>query len=163
MDTNKFIQSKIFTGFILGILTLIFCLLIFKAGMMVGMRKGSFSCRWNENYHRNFGGPMEDFFKDADNKKFIQANGTLGQIIKIDGSNSLVVKGQDGLEKVIIVNDLTTIKRGRDTIKLSDLKLDDYIVIIGEPNESGQIEAKFIRLMPLKVSFYPFLHGPTYN
>jgi len=31
---------------------------------------------------------------------------------------------------------------------LSDLKIDDYVVVIGEPNAVGQIEAKLIRILP---------------
>ena len=52
------------------------------------------------------------------------------------------------MEKIILVSDATIIKRFQDTIKLADLKVDDYIVVIGEPNNAGQIEAKLIRLMP---------------
>jgi hypothetical protein len=40
------------------------------------------------------------------------------------------------------------IERLRETVKISDLKVDDFVVVIGEPNDSGQIEAKFIRLLP---------------
>ena len=36
----------------------------------------------------------------------------------------------------------------RDEIKISDLKIGDFIVVIGSPNTDGQVEAKFIRLMP---------------
>lgn len=147
METNKFFQSKVFSGFIGGVAGLLLILVVFKAGEVVGSRKADFSCRWGGNYHRNFGGPEGGFFMGFDDRNFIDANGTFGQIIKIDGLN-YVIKGRDDMEKVILINDGTIIKRLRDTIKTSDLKVDDYIVVIGEPNDVGQIEAKFVRLMP---------------
>jgi hypothetical protein len=52
------------------------------------------------------------------------------------------------MEKIILIKEDTVIKRFRDNIKLSDLKVDDYVTVIGEPNEEGQIQAKLIRLSP---------------
>lgn len=147
MDIDKIFQSKSFKGVVFGVAIFIIILIIFKAGMIVGIRKADFSCRWSDNYHRNFGGPREGFLKGFGDRDFIEASGTFGQIIKIDGE-TLVVKGRDDVEKIILINDATTIKSLQDTINLSNLKIDDYIVTIGEPNNSGQIEAKLIRLLP---------------
>jgi len=147
MDFNKFFQSKVFKGILLGVAGLIILLLIFKAGMIVGIKKADFSCRWSDNYHRNFGGPKGGFWGGLGDREFMDANGTFGQIIKID-SSTLVIKGRNDVEKVVVVNDKTEIKSLKETIKITDLKVDDNIVVIGEPNESGQISAKLIRLLP---------------
>jgi hypothetical protein len=45
---------------------------------------------------------------------------------------------------------ITDIKSGFKNIKLSDLKICDIIVIIGSPNDKGQIEAKLIRFFHQK-------------
>jgi len=129
------------------IVGLIFALCIFKLGMVVGEKKADFSRQWSDNYHLNFAGPEGGFFKDFGDKNFIEANGTFGQIIKVDGS-TIVVKGQNDVEKTVIAGENVQIKRLNEDIKITDLKVSDYIVIIGEPNDSGQIEAKFIRIMP---------------
>jgi len=155
MDINKIFQSKIFQGVISGLAALVIILFIFKAGMIVGIKKADFSCRWSDNYHQNFGGPKGGFLGGFDDQDFIEANGTVGQIIKIDGS-TLVVKGRENVEKVILTNDATVVKRLAETIKPSDLKVDEMIVVIGEPNDAGQTEAKFIRVMPP-----PPLGGPA--
>lgn len=147
MNISKIFQSKIFMGIIFGILAFMLLLAAFKAGMMVGIRKADFSCKWSDNYHKNFGGPQEGFLKGFDDKNFMEANGVFGQIIKIDGS-TIVIKGRDNTEKSILTDDSTVIRRLKDTIKISDLKNDEYIVVIGEPNDSGQIIANFIRVMP---------------
>ena len=145
MDLNKFFQSKTFKTVLCVIGGLIVLLLVFGAGAFVGFKKASFSYQWGENYHRNFAGPRGGFLGDFEGKDFIEAHGIVGQIIKIDGS-TLIVKGKDGVEKIVLVSDKTGINNRRETVKVSDLKVDDQVVIIGSPNEQGQIEAKLIRL-----------------
>lgn len=154
MDFNKIFQSKVFKGILGGILAFIALLLVFKAGTIVGFRKAGFSYQWGENYHRNFAGPRGGLFQDFSGRDFIDAHGVFGQIMKIDPSTgsgqaaTLVIKGRDDVEKIVLVKDDTVIRRLMETVKPSDLKVDDFIVVIGEPNNNGQIEAKFIRVLP---------------
>ena len=75
---------------------------------------------------------------------FIESHGTFGEIIKINGD--LVIKGRDNTEKIIIIKDDTTIEKGRTAIKKEELKVGDQVVVIGSPNDQGQIEAKLIRV-----------------
>lgn len=149
MDYNKFLQSKMLKNSLPVIAALAVFLLVFKVGIFVGYKKAQYSYRWGENYHRNFAGPRGGFFgdfrRDFGGKDFINPHGTFGSIIKID-DDSLVIKGKDDVEKTIIVSDKTEISRGRQTVKIGELKIDDSVVIIGSPNEQGQIEAKLIRL-----------------
>jgi len=148
MDFNKMFESKNFKGALIGVGAFIAVLLIFGAGMAIGFKKADFSFRWGDNYHKNFGGPRGGFFKDFTGRDFIEAHGVFGQIIKIDGQ-MIIIKGQGNVERLVVVKDTTIINRGRETIKISDLKVDDSVVIVGQPNASGQIEAKLIRIMPL--------------
>lgn len=150
MDFNKLFQLKLFKIGLIILGALIVLLFVFKAGVFVGYKKAEFSYRWSENYHRNFAGPrggfLQDFRRGFGNRgDFINAHGIFGSVIKIDG-NTVIVKGQDDIERIILVSGTTVIKKGRETIKISDLKVDDSIVIIGSPNEEGQIEAKLIRV-----------------
>jgi len=157
MDFNKFFsakggsasggQSKMFKILVFGIAGLIAVLLIFQAGMMVGFRKANFSYQWGENYHRNFAGPRGGFFQEFIGKDLIDAHGVFGSIIKIDGS-TLIIKGANDVEKIILLKDDSVIKRFQETVKSEDLKIGENIVVIGSPNDSGQIEAKLIRILP---------------
>ena len=160
---NKEIKIKLkrdtLKWIIIGLAVFVIAVLLFGAGMFVGGMKARFSYRWAENYHRNFGGPQGGFMGDWRmmplNSEFIEGYGTFGQIIKIEGS-TIVIKGRNDMEKIILLKDDTVIKRLRETIKPIDLKIDDYIVVIGEPNDAGQIEAKLIRLLPpMEASFKP--------
>lgn len=136
-----------FKGILIGIGALIIALFVFQAGMMVGFEKAGFSYRWGDNYHKNFAGPRNGFLGDFTGQDFMEANGVFGSIIKTSTS-SLVIKGKNEAEKIILLNEDTEIKRFQETIKAGDLKTDENIVVIGSPNEAGQIEAKLIRVMP---------------
>ena len=135
---------------IIGLAGFVVIVLIFGAGMFVGGMKARFSYRWAESYHKNFAGPRGGFLGDWRKfvpfpGEFIEGHGTFGEIIKINDSD-LIVKGQGDVEKVIIITKDTTIEKGREKIKKEELKVGDRVVIIGSPNEQGQIEAKLIRV-----------------
>jgi len=136
---DKILQSKKFkiTMGIIGGFIIIF--LAFGAGTFVGMRRANFSFRWAENYQRNFGEPH------------FNAHGIFGQIIKTDGS-TLVINGRDNIEKIILITASTTINSFR-----GDLRVNDNVVIIGNPNNAGQIEARLIRLMPASPAGGPMM------
>jgi hypothetical protein len=147
---------------IIGLAGFVVVGLIFGAGMFIGGMKARFSYRWAESYHKNFAGPQVGFFGDwrktlpPPSGDFIESHGTFGEIIEINESD-FVVKGRNDVEKIIIIAEATIIQRGRDTIKKEELKVGNYVVVVGSPNEDGQIEAKLIRVFAegLKGSFVP--------
>jgi len=151
-------KHDILKWIIVGLLAIVAIVLVFGLGVLVGEKKAKFSYHWAEHYHRMFAGPKAGFLGSLRTSpfppfdEFIEGHGTFGEIIKIEGNN-LVVKGRGNVEKVIIVTEKTVIKSGREDIKFSDLKIGDMIVIIGSPNDKGQIEAKLIRVFPPKSSF----------
>ena len=140
--------------------TLLVALIIFAAGVGVGLRKARFSYRWGENYERNFmgsrfndgrgmmggrsgflGGMMREF----SGRDFRNAHGLSGTIISIT-DNNLIVKDRDGKENTVAVTDKTVIKNRRDNLTLNDLKPNDQVVIIGNPADNGVINADLIRM-----------------
>lgn len=154
MDLDKLFKSKNFTKALIGIGCVAVLLLVFRAGIAIGFRKANFSYKWGENYHRNFGGPKNGFFENFGRRDFIDSHGVFGQIIKIDtvtGTNGtiIIIKGSDNVEKIVVLGEETTITAMRKNLKKEDLKVGDSIVVIGAPNDSGQIDAKFIRVMPI--------------
>lgn len=145
---------KIIIGIIGG---LIIALLIFKVGIIVGSKKAAFSCRWAEHYAPNFIRPRNDmmdrWIKIFNDEMFMKSHGAVGTIIKIDkesdsGEPSLIIKGEKEAEKVIIISPETIIEKWQEKINISDLKVGDYVVVIGDDNSEGQIEAKLIRVVP---------------
>ena len=122
-------------------------IIIFGAGVKVGEIKARYSYRWAENYHRNFGGPKEGFFgdwKEMPRGEFMEGHGSFGEIIEIK-DNSIIIRGQENIEKLVAINQNTAIVKGREIVK-DGVKVGDNVVVIGSPNEDGQIEAKLIRI-----------------
>lgn len=148
IDFNKIFQSKALKITLLAIIVFIILLLVFQAGVFVGLRKAGFSYKWGENYHRNFGGPRGGFMGiPMMDKEYLNPHGTFGKIIKIE-LPTIIIQSQNEAEKTIFIKDDTAIRRLNETIKSADLKVGDQVVVIGEPNEQGQIEAKLIRVTP---------------
>ena len=147
---KKFFKKDVLRRVIVGLAGFVVILLVFGAGVEVGTMKARYSYRWAENYHQNFAGPKDGFFSEWRNfprGEFINPHGVFGSIIKIDG-NIVITKSKDDVEKTVLVSENTLIQKGRETIKSSDLNVEENIIVIGSPNEQGQIEAKLIRVMP---------------
>ena len=136
---------------------LLVILISFAAGVGVGLRKARYSYQWGQNYERNFesprpgmmgnGGPggMMGFFRGVTGGDFRNAHGLSGTIISITGNN-LVVKDKGNKENTVAVTNNTIIKDGPNNIKLSDLQQNEQVVIVGNPDNSGVINADLIRV-----------------
>jgi hypothetical protein len=146
MEKN-ILESKTFKIVILSVAGAIVLVFVFGMGVYAGTRRADFSFKWAAAYHRNFGGPQGGFLGDPMGGEFTAGNGAFGQIIKIEGQ-SLTIKGRDGVEKIIVADGDASIKFQNQNKKVSDLKIGDNVVVIGEPNSSGQIDAELIRVMP---------------
>lgn len=150
MDT----KHKKIIGIILIVLgSLVLALIIFKAGMMVGFNKAMFTDRFGENYYRTFerfgkttprAGMVKNFFS---NDKLPGGHGVVGKIIKINLPN-IVVESPDNIEKVILTNESTLVREFRDSITLQDISLGDTIVVLGTPDDKGQVVATLVRIVP---------------
>jgi len=158
-DLKKVFDGKVLFRILVVIFILIVVVLIFFAGVIVGFHKASFGRAWGEHYYENFGmgyGPgarwmvMMPPHLDVGGGYFPDAHGATGKIIKIELPN-LIALGQDNIEKTILINTDTKIEEGGKEIASSDLKINDFIITIGSPDERGVIEAKFIRVLPYMV------------
>jgi hypothetical protein len=144
-DIKNVLESKISTRVLSATGIILVAMIIFSAGIVVGSHKASFGHAWEENYEKNFGmGPNRPIF-GRDN--FPNAHGTTGKIIKIE-LPTIIVQDKNNVEKAVLLTDDTKIQKMMDTVETKDLSVDDYVIVIGSPNEQGQIEAKFIRVMP---------------
>ncbi|MFA6324865.1 MAG: hypothetical protein WCX46_01415 [Candidatus Paceibacterota bacterium] len=150
---KKVFESKILVGVLYGVGIVIVLGLVFCGGVSVGFHKASFGRNWGDNYYKNFGigsrdnGPMGKIGKNMGMGFFPNSHGVNGKIIKIELPN-IIVADKDNTEKIVLIKEYTKIQEMREEIKADGLKIDDFVVILGSPNDLGQIEAKFIRLMP---------------
>ena len=144
-DFVKAFESKTTLKILCGVGIVLIALLIFYAGVNVGFHKASFGRAWGENYERNFGfGPDHPMLG---NDNFPNANGAIGKIINIE-LPTIIVQDKDNTEKVVLLKTDTAIEKAMASIQPSALSVNDFVVVIGSPNDQGQIVAKFIRVMP---------------
>ena len=149
-------KSKPFKISMTIVISLMLSLLVFELGVNVGFQKANFSYKWRDNYNNNItrrnNNCMEPPFNERnfgpEERGFVNSNGSAGEIIKINEDYSLIIKDIDNTEKNVVIDNNTTIREFKNEIKKEDLKIGQKVVVIGEPNDSGKIEAKLIRIMP---------------
>ncbi|MGB7957221.1 MAG: hypothetical protein WCF77_00035 [Minisyncoccia bacterium] len=125
-----------------GILVVVVIFLVaFGLGVSVGYQKAIFSSEWGMNYERNFSGPPP-IGMVAQNM-----HGAAGTVMDVSGSG-LAVRDNDNDEQSIIIASDTVIKKMDVTIPLGNVAVGDRVVVIGAPNSSGQVEARFVRVFP---------------
>ncbi len=147
-DIQEVTESRAFRSMvaIIGIAVLI--LLIFQAGMFVGYRKAAFAYGQGDNYYRAFGSRgMQRGGMPMMHDDFIGAHGAVGRIVSID-LPTFVVSDPDGAEKVVTVSDDTSVRHFNEVISVNDLKVDDFVIVLGAPDDQSQVHAKLIRLLP---------------
>ncbi|MFA6445928.1 MAG: hypothetical protein WCW14_01605 [Candidatus Paceibacterota bacterium] len=149
MNYKLFFKTYIFTKIVYIIAAIVIILFIFQAGVFVGYRKASFSYNLGDNYYQTFGGPRGGPMMDRGprGEEFINSHGSVGKIIQIS-LPTIIVSEPNGVEKIITIDDDTTVRRFREELKPTDLSINDMVVIIGSPDKKGQIDASLIRLLP---------------
>ncbi|HTW96575.1 MAG TPA: hypothetical protein VMD74_02870 [Candidatus Methylomirabilis sp.] len=150
MNLKDLFTSVYFKNFLLALGGAVILIFVFSAGVFVGVERAKFSYGWGENYFRNFvaspgslpGLPGREPFWD---KSYLNPHGLVGEIIKID-DNSVILKDQNNLEIPVIVDDDTAIRNRQQNLRFEDLQVGDHLVVIGAPDNQGEISAKFIRV-----------------
>lgn len=142
-------ESKTVRTVIATLAVVIAVLAIFSLGMRVGARQARFAGSFGQSYEQNFRGPMGGgkmmvgFFDEG----LPSGHGAVGKVVSLN-LPELVVAGPDNFEKIVLTGTSTEIRKFRDTVNANEIKTDDFVVVIGNPNDKGQIEAKLIRIMP---------------
>lgn len=148
LDIKKLVSSTSFKVVFAIVVFLALASFIFQAGVFVGFHKASFLFKSGDNFYRTFGergGMMMNggMFRD----EFSGGHGAVGKIVKVE-LPTLVVLGSDNIEKVIVTDSKTEVREGRKDSSVNKLTSDQYITVLGTPNDQGQITAKLIRIMP---------------
>jgi hypothetical protein len=145
-------HSKTFKFLVVILAELILLLGAFSLGLQVGFHKADFTYSWISHYPKNFTGPggAQLMPPPPDNGEFFNAHGLFGIILSNNGDKGLIIKDSDGNEKTILLGQGTTIRLNYQTIQQQNLKANQEIVIIGEPNGLGQIQARFVRILDQK-------------
>ncbi|MES2014548.1 MAG: hypothetical protein V4437_01900 [Patescibacteria group bacterium] len=147
MNIDSLFQSKKFQKTIVIVGITLAALVIFQAGVFVGVHKAGFSYRMGDNYYRTFGNKSGGSFFQEFTTAFPDAHGATGKIVSVH-LPTFVMEDQDQTEKIIRIGNATIIKKLRGTASTSDITAGEFAVIIGAPNQNAEVEAALIRLMP---------------
>jgi hypothetical protein len=148
-NIQEFWKRPLDKKFVYAVIALVAALLIFKVGVSVGYHKASFSYRSGDAYYRMFDkGPRmgmmgQTFFRDD----FSSAHGAVGKIVSVS-LPTFVVASPDNIEKTVIIGDDTIVRMFRGVVDSKKIAVDDFALVLGTPDDTGRIGAKFIRLMP---------------
>lgn len=127
-------------------LSVLALLVVFRAGMTVGFHKASFAFRGGDAFYRAFEGRTEGprvIVRDD----FSAAHGVSGRIISVSLPTFTVsVPGQN--EKIVVVSSSTVLRRFRDSASTTEIRANDFAVVLGEPDAQGRIDARLIRIAP---------------
>lgn len=140
-------KSKVVRDIIIVIGIIIVVLGILFVGMNIGERRARFAGQFGQNYERNFSGPRGGMMGGGYFGRMTPGgHGAIGNILSIN-LPQIIINGPDNLEKTILVSTSTTVRQFQQNIQSTDLKVGDSVVVIGNPNNNGQIEAQLIRIM----------------
>ncbi len=140
-------ESKIIRDIIIIIGIVIVVLSILFIGINIGERRARFAGQYGDNFERNFVGTRNGMMGGYFGQMLPSGHGAVGNIVSIS-LPQIIITGPDNLEKTILVGTSTIVRQFQQNIQSSDLKTGDSVVVIGNPNNSGQIEAALIRVMP---------------
>lgn len=156
MERDKIFKSKWFGVAVFCFAELALVLIVFRAGMAVGFGKANFSYRWGEQYHQLFGGPRGGWMMGGPGMmggrgpfggdNFIAPHGLVGTVLRVDTSTVMIKDLRTNNEQSLLVTPNTTIRRGNENIKISDIKINDKVVVIGAPSSTGQTEVQLMRV-----------------
>jgi hypothetical protein len=136
-EMQKIARSKTFLIIIYIILGILVFVAIFAAGLQVGLRRAQYDKAWRNQYLENFG-PSNQPPSD---------HGTIGKILSTP-LPLVIVEDRSGIEKTIVIGPNTNIRDGNVSLTSLQLTPDEFIVAIGDPDSNGQIQARFIRVLP---------------
>lgn len=149
MTIKSYFQNNKASKIMAGLAVILISMIIFQAGFFVGYHKASFINKWDNRYLGNAKYPKSAYspFMMMRRGDEINPHGALGQIVSIN-LPTFMVKGPNRAEITVNINSDTSIRKMRDEASSSDLIIGQNVVIIGEPSNDGDINAKLIRILP---------------
>ena len=148
-EVKSLLESKKTERLMTVILIIACVIIVFHTGEEFGYKKEQLMDNVSNGYYKTLGpgdvrrtGPFGYLFDDQTG-----THGVSGKVISVT-ADKILVEDNEGIEKTVLVDSNTTIKKQRATISESDIKPDDFMIVIGSPTTDGQVDAKIIRILP---------------
>ena len=145
---KNILETKTYGKIIVAISVILIALIIFSAGIFVGYYKATFSHDLDDVYRQGFNSPGSPFAPFMHSSDDVNPHGIVGQIVGINLPFSIMVKGDKNAEQIVTILPETTVRIFHSLATTSDIKVGDQAIVIGTPNDQGEIQASFIRIIP---------------
>jgi len=145
---KNILETKTY-GKIITILSIILiALIIFSAGIFVGYYKATFSHDLDDVYRQGFNSPNSPFEPFMQGSDDVNPHGIVGQIVSTNLPLSIMIKGGKNAEQIVTLAPETTVRIFHTLATTSDIRVGEQAIVIGTPNDKGEIQASFIRIIP---------------
>jgi len=146
MNTTQFLKSPKVKAIAYLLAIFLGVVLIFEAGVAVGYHRAQFSERWSAGFARDSRDPGSFFAVFQHDPDEPNPHGTIGQVVSVH-MPEVLVKGQSSPEQIVIVGPRTQVRLFRGNGTSTDIQSGQQVIVIGEPDDQGQIQASFIRIL----------------
>lgn len=143
---NEFLKPPKTKSLLWTLCGVLVILIVFGLGIAVGYHRAIFASGYGENYYRNFyQGPFTGPMASIPGPPPMNMHGVAGEVLDVS-SGTLSVRDLGGNEQSVLILPGTAIREMNNNIPENEIQPDDQIIVIGEPNDAGQVEARFIRV-----------------
>jgi hypothetical protein len=149
MEFKNLYKSKKIRYAVGAIVALGFLLFIFEAGVFLGYHKAEYTSNLGDNYIKTFEGGVastSSLWMRPPRKDLPGGHGAVGKVIKVEPT-SVVVASSNNVEEIINIDSGTIIRQFNDEASTTNISVGDTIVVVGYPNNTGEIQAKLIRIL----------------
>ena len=81
-------------------------------------------------------------------------HGVTGEVVDV-ATDTIVVRGSNGSEESVLIVSGTPIRDMNENISEQEIAPNDQIVVLGDPDQDGVVEARFVRIFNASSSPLP--------
>lgn len=145
MNTHEIEQSPVVRIIIFVLAGLIVIIAVFKMGMDAGYHRALYAAHMADNFQRTFVDPHAHSLFDQHLPP--SGHGAFGEIVSVT-IPTFVVADRTRIEQTIHVSSSTIIRKFTSDVPVDSLQPGENVVVLGSPNDQGQIDAQLIRIIP---------------
>lgn len=147
MNTTEFLKSPKFKAIVYLLAIVLAVVVIFEAGVAVGYHRAAFSYHWTKGFMADNHDPRSFFAVFSHDPDEPNPHGTMGQVVSVH-LPEVLVKGPNSPEQVVVIGPGTAVRRFRGDGTSTDITAGQQVIVIGSPDDTGDIQASFIRILP---------------
>lgn len=138
---------------LLTVIIILLSIIILFGIFYTGYKVGSYHSYSNKSRMEKHGYSWKSSGKEFHRKGYWRNHKKRGfgakGIIKQIEENIVTILGRDDIEKKVLITEETKFRNRNDDLTKDDISMDQGVVVIGEPNEEGIIEAKIFIIKEL--------------